>query len=47
MPETPLLFGLSTPIVTSLPRSHAEWEAEGGPRELREIALAARDALRR
>lgn len=41
MPETPLRFGLMTPIVTSLPRSHSDWEAEGGPDELREIALTA------
>jgi probable F420-dependent oxidoreductase len=34
-------FGLTTPIVTLVPRSHSTWEAEGGPRELAEIARAA------
>jgi probable F420-dependent oxidoreductase len=34
-------FGLTTPIVTLVPRTHGAWEAEGGPRELREIAQAA------
>jgi probable F420-dependent oxidoreductase len=34
-------FGLTTPIVTLVPRSHATWEADGGPRELAEIARAA------
>lgn len=34
-------FGLTTPIVTLTPRSHAPWEADAGPAELRRIAEAA------
>lgn len=34
-------FGLTTPIVTLVPRSHAEWEAQAGPAELRAIVQAA------
>lgn len=34
-------FGLTTPVVTLLPRAHAPWEADGGPGELRRIAQAA------
>lgn len=34
-------FGLSTPIVTLAARSHAAWEIEAGPQELRQIAIAA------
>lgn len=34
-------FGLTTPIVTLVPRSHAEWEAQAGPAELRVIVQAA------
>lgn len=34
-------FGLTTPIVTLVPRAHAEWEEAAGPRELRQIAVAA------
>lgn len=34
-------FGLTTPVVTLVPRNHAAWEAEAGPEELRRIALAA------
>jgi probable F420-dependent oxidoreductase len=34
-------FGLTTPVVTLVPRSHAEWEAQAGPAELRRIAAAA------
>jgi probable F420-dependent oxidoreductase len=34
-------FGLTTPVVTLVPRSHAEWEADAGPEALRRIAVAA------
>lgn len=34
-------FGLTTPIVTLVPRSHAEWETLAGPAELRAIVQAA------
>jgi probable F420-dependent oxidoreductase len=34
-------FGLTTPVVTLVPRTHAAWEAEGGPEELRRIAETA------
>lgn len=34
-------FGLTTPIVTCTPRSHARWEVDAGPPELRRIAEAA------
>ena len=34
-------FGLTTPILTLVPRTHAEWERNGGPADLRAIALAA------
>jgi probable F420-dependent oxidoreductase len=34
-------FGLTTPVVTLVPRTHAPWEAGAGPEELRAIALAA------
>jgi probable F420-dependent oxidoreductase len=34
-------FGLTTPVVTLPPRSHAPWEAEAGPHELRQIVQAA------
>jgi probable F420-dependent oxidoreductase len=34
-------FGLTTPVVTMVPRTHAPWEAEAGPAELRRIAVAA------
>lgn len=34
-------FGLVTPVVTLVPRTHAPWEADAGPGELRAIALAA------
>jgi probable F420-dependent oxidoreductase len=34
-------FGLTTPVVTMVPRTHAPWEADAGPAELRRIALAA------
>jgi probable F420-dependent oxidoreductase len=34
-------FGLTTPVVTLVPRSHAEWENEAGPDELRRIAETA------
>jgi probable F420-dependent oxidoreductase len=40
----PLRFGVQTPIVTLLPRREPTWEAEAGPEELRQIAVAA-DAL--
>jgi probable F420-dependent oxidoreductase len=38
-------FGLTTPVVTLVPRSHAAWEADAGPQELRRIAVRA-DELR-
>lgn len=34
-------FGLTTPVVTAVPGSHAAWEAAAGPAELRRIAVAA------
>ncbi|MDX2166241.1 MAG: TIGR03619 family F420-dependent LLM class oxidoreductase [Deltaproteobacteria bacterium] len=34
-------FGLTTPVVTMVPRSHAVWEEDAGPAELRRIAVAA------
>src|SRR5262249_4345384 len=34
-------FGLTTPVVTLVPRSHATWEEDAGPDELRVIAEAA------
>jgi probable F420-dependent oxidoreductase len=37
----PMRFGLTTPVVTLVPRTHAPWEAGAGPEELRAIALAA------
>jgi probable F420-dependent oxidoreductase len=36
-----MLFGLTTPIVTLAPRTHAAWERNAGPEELREIARSA------
>ena len=41
MADTPLRFALLTPIVTLLPRRGPTWEADGGPEDLRQIALAA------
>jgi probable F420-dependent oxidoreductase len=34
-------FGLTTPVVTMVPRTHAAWEVDAGPAELRRIALTA------
>jgi probable F420-dependent oxidoreductase len=34
-------FGLTTPIVTLVPRTHAPWEVEAGPDDLCKIATAA------
>jgi probable F420-dependent oxidoreductase len=34
-------FGLTTPILTLVPRAHAEWERSAGPADLRAIAQAA------
>ena len=34
-------FGLTTPVVTLVPRTHAPWEADAGPPELRAIVQAA------
>jgi probable F420-dependent oxidoreductase len=34
-------FGLTSPIVTLAARSHAPWEITAGPKELRDIAIAA------
>jgi probable F420-dependent oxidoreductase len=34
-------FGLTTPIVTLVPRSHSAWETDAGPAELRQIVQAA------
>ncbi|MGH7790138.1 MAG: LLM class F420-dependent oxidoreductase [Candidatus Binatia bacterium] len=34
-------FGLTTPVVTLVPRSHAAWEVEAGPEEIRRIAETA------
>jgi probable F420-dependent oxidoreductase len=36
-----LRCGLTTPIVTLVPRSHAAWETDAGPAELRRIVQAA------
>ncbi len=41
MPNQPLRFGLTTPIMTLLPRRAPSWEADAGPEEIRKIALAA------
>jgi probable F420-dependent oxidoreductase len=41
MAGPPLRFGIQTPVVTLLPRREPTWEAEAGPEELRQIALAA------
>ena len=34
-------FGLTTPVVTLVPRTHAGWEIAAGPDELRQIATTA------
>lgn len=34
-------FGLTTPVVTMVPRTHAAWEREAGVAEIRQIAIAA------
>lgn len=34
-------FGLTTPVVTMVPGTHAAWEVDAGPDELRRIALTA------
>jgi probable F420-dependent oxidoreductase len=34
-------FGLTTPVVTMVPRSHAAWERSAGVAEIRQIAVAA------
>lgn len=34
-------FGLTTPVVTLTARGHGAWEVDAGPRELREVAVAA------
>lgn len=34
-------FGLTTPVVTLVPRTHAAWETDAGAAEIGEIALAA------
>jgi len=34
-------FGLTTPVVTLVPRTHAAWETTAGPEDLRKIAIAA------
>ena len=39
--DAPLEFGLTTPIVTLVPRGHADWEEVGGAAELRRIAQTA------
>lgn len=39
--DNPLRFGLTTPIVTLVPRSHAPWEAAAGAEDLRRVAEAA------
>lgn len=36
-----MLFGLTTPILTLAPRTHAAWERSAGPEEIREIAQHA------
>lgn len=41
MAEQALKFGILTPILTHLPRRHGKWETEGGPAELRQIAITA------
>jgi probable F420-dependent oxidoreductase len=37
----PVRFGLTTPIVTLAPRSHAPWETDAGPAEIARIAIIA------
>jgi len=34
-------FGLTTPVVTMVPRTHAAWERDAGVAEIRQIAVAA------
>ena len=34
-------FGLTTPVVTLAPRTHAPWEVDAGPEEIRRVAIAA------
>lgn len=34
-------FGLTTPVVTMVPRTHAAWERDAGVAEIRQIAMAA------
>lgn len=34
-------FGLTTPVVTMVPRGHAAWEREAGGAEIAEVAVAA------
>lgn len=41
MPDRPLRFGLSTPITVMFEREAPVWIREGGPDELRAIAIAA------
>jgi len=36
-----MLFGLTTPVVTLVPRSHAAWERDAGVAEIHQIAAAA------
>jgi probable F420-dependent oxidoreductase len=36
-------FGLTTPVLTLVPRSHAAWEVDAGPDAIRRIAIAADD----
>lgn len=39
--DQPLRFGLTSPIVTLVPRSHGPWEVAAGAGELRQVAEAA------
>src|SRR5262249_34851800 len=34
-------FGLTTPVVTMVPRAHADWEEDAGAEEIRRIAETA------
>jgi probable F420-dependent oxidoreductase len=39
--STTMRFGIVTPIVTMAPRTHAAWEEDAGPEEIRAIAVLA------
>ena len=39
--DNPLRFGLTSPVVTLVPRSYGAWEVAAGAGELRQVAEAA------